>query len=78
MTFSLLNIIPDSDKSGTISTDELGELFRTSLGYPDTTPEEIAQLIQLVDSDGNGVLDFEEFVTLMDLFLQHEQQQHAN
>jgi calmodulin len=58
----------DSDKSGSISTEELGEMFKT-LGY-ETTVEEITQLITLVDADGNGALDFEEFVTLMDLFLQ--------
>jgi Ca2+-binding EF-hand superfamily protein len=43
-------------------------MFKT-LGY-ETTVEEITQLITLVDADGNGALDFEEFVTLMDLFLQ--------
>jgi Ca2+-binding EF-hand superfamily protein len=59
----------DSDKSGSISTEELGEMFKT-LGY-ETSVEELTQLIRLVDADGNGALDFDEFVSLMDLFLQH-------
>lgn len=68
----LLTLFPvDSDKSGSISTDELGQMFQT-LGY-EATAEEIAELIQMVDTDGNGVLDFDEFVALMDIFLQHEQ-----
>jgi Ca2+-binding EF-hand superfamily protein len=59
----------DTDKGGTICTEELGEMFKT-LGY-NITPEDIGQLIQLVDTDGNGVLDFEEFVSLMEIFLKH-------
>jgi Ca2+-binding EF-hand superfamily protein len=47
-------------------------MFKT-LGY-DIAPADIGQLIQLVDTDGNGTLDFDEFVALMDLFLKHEEE----
>ena len=61
----------DTDHSGSISTNELGEMF-SKLGYEINT-EELVQLIALVDDDKNGTLEFEEFIKLMDLFLQHLQ-----
>ena len=55
----------DKDKSGTISVDEL-ELVMKQLGQNPTVIE-LQQIIEEVDTDGNGQIDFEEFVNLMGL-----------
>ena len=53
----------DKDKDGTITTKELANVMR-SLNQ-DPTEEELNEMIAEVDLDGNGEIDFEEFVTLM-------------
>ena len=49
--------------SGTITTKELGTVMR-SLGQ-NPTEAELQDMINEVDADGNGTIDFPEFLNLM-------------
>ena len=53
----------DKGKDGKITLLELANVMR-SLNM-DPTEEELKEMIDEVDLDGNGEIDFEEFVTLM-------------
>merc|ERR1719263_1238782 len=53
----------DKDGDGTITTKELGTVMR-SLGQ-NPTEAELADMINEVDADGNGMIDFPEFLTMM-------------
>ena len=53
----------DKDGDGTISTKEL-ETVMTSLGQKPTLAE-LEMMIKEVDVDGNGEIDFGEFLTMM-------------
>ena len=53
----------DKDGDGTITTKELGTVMR-SLGQ-NPTEAELQDMINEVDADGNGTIDFPEFCTLM-------------
>ena len=53
----------DTDGSGAISVDELGNVMR-SLGQTPTSTE-LRDLIKEVDVDRSGSIDFEEFKALM-------------
>ena len=53
----------DKNKDGKITIIELANVMR-SLNL-DPTEEELKEMIDEVDLDGNGEIDFEEFVTLM-------------
>ena len=53
----------DKDRDGTITTKELGILMR-NLGQ-NPREEELEQMIREVDLDGNGTIDFKEFLCLM-------------
>lgn len=55
------NTITDGD--GTITTLELGTVMR-SLGQ-NPTEAELQDMINEVDADGNGTIDFPEFLTMM-------------
>jgi calmodulin len=55
----------DLDGGGTIETHELRQVL-TELG-DSPTDDEIEEMILLVDENGDGVIDFDEFVTLMRL-----------
>ena len=48
---------------GTITADELGNVMR-SLGQ-NLSPAEVKEMVDTVDADGNGEVDFEEFLTMM-------------
>ncbi|XP_037429942.1 neo-calmodulin-like [Triticum dicoccoides] len=54
----------DKDGDGTITAKELGTVMR-SLGQR-PSEEELREMIAEVDTDGNGVVDFSEFLTLLD------------
>ena len=58
----IFNLV-DLDKGGTISKDELKQLMNT-LGLK-PTQEELNQMVDEIDADGNGEIDFDEFVTVM-------------
>merc|ERR1712079_939100 len=53
----------DKDGDGTITTKELGSVMR-SLGQ-NPTEAELQDMINEVDADGNGTIDFPEFLTMM-------------
>ncbi|XP_060606890.1 calmodulin-beta-like [Ruditapes philippinarum] len=53
----------DKDESGTITTEELGKVMRSLAQNP--TDQELRDMINEVDVDGNGEIDFSEFVEMM-------------
>ncbi|KAF8968653.1 translation elongation factor EF1B gamma [Entomortierella lignicola] len=53
----------DKDGSGTISTNELSALMRSLGKNPAET--DLQGMINDVDADGNGTIEFPEFLTLM-------------
>ena len=53
----------DQDNSGTISTDELLYVMR-SIGQ-NPTEDEVLELVMESDLNGDGTIDFEEFVEMM-------------
>mmetsp|Transcript_14523 Transcript_14523/g.31599 ORF Transcript_14523/g.31599 Transcript_14523/m.31599 type:complete len:150 (+) Transcript_14523:114-563(+) len=53
----------DKNQDGSISSTELGVVMR-SLGQ-NPTEAELTDMINEVDADGNGTIDFPEFLTLM-------------
>lgn len=53
----------DKDGDGVISTWELKSVLR-ALGQ-NPTKEELAEMIQEADLDGNGIIDFDEFIKMM-------------
>ncbi|XP_066336426.1 calmodulin-like isoform X2 [Miscanthus floridulus] len=53
----------DKDGDGTITTKELGTVMR-SLGQS-PTEEELQGMVDEVDADGSGAIDFQEFLTLL-------------
>jgi len=53
----------DKQGKGHISTGDLGTIMK-NLGV-ELTDEELQEMIQSIDQDGNGEIDFEEFLELM-------------
>merc|ERR1712055_337196 len=53
----------DTDKSGTISPEELLGVLRAMGQNP--TEDELLNLVLEVDIDGNGTIEFEEFLSMM-------------
>lgn len=53
----------DQDNSGTITTDELGDVMR-SLGQ-NPTDEDLKKMVDEIDQDGDGTIDFPEFLTML-------------
>jgi len=49
--------------SGTIDADELGTVLRSLGNQP--TDEEVEDMIKEADEDGNGTIDFAEFIKMM-------------
>uniref|UniRef100_A0A8C9RWE5 Troponin C, skeletal muscle n=1 Tax=Scleropages formosus TaxID=113540 RepID=A0A8C9RWE5_SCLFO len=61
----------DSDGGGDISTRELGTVMRMLGQNP--TREELDAIIEEVDEDGSGTIDFEEFLVMMVQQLKEDQ-----
>ena len=61
----------DEDKDGLINSDELQELIKEVMAWDENgkgdapTPEEAQRFLQHMDTDGNGVLDKDEFTTFV-------------
>ena len=53
----------DTDQSGTIDGTEL-KFCMQALGF-DPSPHEIKDMLEKIDQDGNGTVEFEEFVDLL-------------
>ena len=53
----------DKDKGGSISSEELADLMST-LGI-NASRDEIRTMVSEIDADGNGEIDFDEFVQVM-------------
>ena len=51
------------DGSGEISTKELLDVMRAMGDNP--TEDELLKLVMDIDADGNGVIEFDEFVAMM-------------
>ncbi|CZT11035.1 hypothetical protein WAI453_007453 [Rhynchosporium graminicola] len=53
----------DTDKGGNITVEEFGRVMKASGQNP--TAEELAQIIKEVDLDGDGTINFDEFIAMM-------------
>ena len=53
----------DKDGGGSISVEELGQALR-ALGQ-DASEEELSRILAVVDADGSGQIEFEEFLQLI-------------
>ena len=58
----------DADHGGTISADEIFKIMK-NYGNP-VSKKEVDAMIAKIDTSGDGELDFEEFVTLMEINFQ--------
>ena len=58
----MFNLV-DTDKSGTISAEELGRLLETL--KMQVNPDELKKIVEEIDEDGNGQIDFNEFIKVM-------------
>ncbi|KAF7933870.1 uncharacterized protein EAE98_003579 [Botrytis deweyae] len=53
----------DTDKGGNITVEEFGRVMKQSGQNP--SEEELAQIIKEVDLDGDGTINFDEFIAMM-------------
>jgi len=60
----------DQDGGGDISTRELGRVMKLLGQNP--TREELAKIIEEVDVDGSGTIDFDEFLIMMVMQIEEE------
>ena len=63
----------DKDNNGEIDVDELRFVFKQLGVFMDD--EQLGTLIRQVDTDENGIIDFEEFLTLMQLGQEEESEE---
>ena len=55
----------DKNSDGYITKDELAGVMR-NFGHDIISAEELDEVMKIVDTDGNGVVDFKEFLEMMD------------
>lgn len=60
----------DSDGGGEISTRELLKVFKM-LGFT-PTKDELDEIVEVVDQDGSGEIDFDEFLIMMVMQIKEE------
>jgi len=60
----------DADGGGDISTRELGRVMKLLGQNP--SPDQLAQIVQEVDTDGSGSIDFDEFLVMMVMQMKEE------
>lgn len=60
----------DEDGGGDISTRELARVMKLLGQTP--SPDQLNQIVQEVDSDGSGTIDFDEFLVMMVMQLREE------
>ena len=53
----------DKDLNGSIEAKEFGDVMR-ALGH-NPTDDELAEMVAGIDADGNGEIDFDEFLAMM-------------
>ncbi|CAG8971898.1 hypothetical protein HYALB_00007814 [Hymenoscyphus albidus] len=53
----------DQDKGGNITVEEFGRVMKAS--GQKVTDEELAQIVKEVDLDGDGTINFQEFIMMM-------------
>lgn len=63
----------DRDSDGTITVSELGQVMRSLDQEP--SEDALRQMIAEIDADGNGSIDFAEFLTLMARKMKHSEGQ---
>ena len=61
----------DSDGGGEISTRELLKVFKM-LGFT-PTKDELDEIVEVVDQDGSGEIDFDEFLIMMVMQIKERQ-----
>ena len=57
------DIFVEDSTDGTITTKELGKVFRMLGQNP--TEQELQEMVEEVDEDGSGTIDFDEFCQMM-------------
>ena len=55
----------DKDNSGEITFDEIEEVFKESVSDKTKVHDSLNQIISEVDTNGDGAIDFNEFVFIM-------------
>jgi len=53
----------DKDNDGTISIDEIKEVFRTRPGHPEAPPQFFIGMLEEMDINKDGVVDYREFLS---------------
>ena len=61
----------DKDNSGEISYDEIEEVFKSSV-QDGNVKESLSKIISEVDTNGDGIISFEEFVNIMNKLLKNK------
>lgn len=67
---SAFDIFVEDSEDGTISTKELGKVLRMLGQNP--SEQELQEMVDEVDEDGSGTIDFEEFTQMMSMQLAAE------
>ena len=55
----------DKDANGTIEKGEFGQVLK-DMGYDEVSEEKLAEMFSNVDLNKDGVVDWEEFLNIMD------------